>query len=180
MKWIKSYRVFESLKDELNIEEVDDRLIDFKHLGFSVEIGVSSSIILDFDKKRLERSQTQNVIDLVNKYHIKSSEIDHYNSGISKSSLTIGLKSTEYINLSINDLTSVYDDFCYYLEQAWGLKPNYIHILRLNLKTNTGGGYVGQFLYFKDFESIREFLQVKNSTDCDNIEVSGFHLGFYK
>lgn len=184
MKWIKTFKIFESLKDTVNIEDIEDRLIDFQHLGFNVVVSLSSSTILDFDKKRLERNLTNNVTNLANSYHIKSSEIDRYNSGITHNSLTIGLsglnKEESHINLNIDELTSVYDDFCYYLKQVYGLRPNYINVGSLSLRTNTGGGYEGRFLYFKDFQSIREFLKVKDATDMSNLKVSGFNLGFYK
>ena len=189
MKFIKPFNIFESLKDIIDIEEIEDRLIDFQHLGFSVVVSLSSSTILDFDKKRLERSQTNNVVDLADSYHIRSSEIDRYNSGISHNSLTIRLsalnKEESHINLNIDEFTLVYDDFCHYLKQVYDLKPNYINIESLSLRTNSGGGYGGRFLYFKDFQSIREFLKVKVlvsniSTDMSNLKVSGFNLGFYK
>lgn len=51
MKFIKPFNIFESLKDNIDIEDIEDRLIDFQHLGFNVVVSLSSSTILDFDKK---------------------------------------------------------------------------------------------------------------------------------
>jgi hypothetical protein len=187
MKHIKRFTRFDLTKESVDwnseqfINDVEDRLVDFKHLGFGVVISQSSSTILDFDKKMQDVRYT----DEPNKFHIRSAEIDRYSSGISNISLTIGLllkdiSGTYNSNFNIDELETIYNDFASYLKEAFGLVPNYINIVKLEIKTTAVGTLYGQFLYFKDFESIRQFLISKNSADIDNIKITGINLGFRK
>lgn len=190
MKWIKTFKIFESIKQGIDwnsqqfLDNVEERLIDFKHIGFHVVVSQSSSTILDFDKKMQDVRYTDEPRE--NKFHIKSTEIDRYNSGISKTSLTIGLVPSPLSigsgphNFNIDELEIIYNDFASYLRDVFGLVPNYINIVRLTIKNTAGGSSIGQFLYFKDFQSIREFLVAKSSIDLDTLQATGFNLGFYK
>ena len=48
MKYLKVYKIFESLKDDINLLELEDRLIDFEHMGLNININIGNSAILDF------------------------------------------------------------------------------------------------------------------------------------
>lgn len=175
MKWIKPYNIFESLRNEINIEDIEERLIDFKHIGFDTDINLSSSIILDFDKK--------------DDFHIKASEIDDYNSGITKNSLTIQFNSEQYIQCNIDELETIYDDFTHYLNVDCGLVPNYIYFGNLNqVDLMSSRRPLLRAIYFKDFKSRREFLNLRAENlpiadadiDPKIIKTSGFTIGYYK
>lgn len=167
MKHLNDYNTFniKPVKENINLDE--DRLIDFKDLGFDVDINpTSSSIILDFNKKESENK---------NDFHIKASEIDDYNSGITKNSLTIQFNSEEYIKCNIDELETIYDDFTHYLNVACGLVPNYIYFGNVVMNRRA--------IYFKDFKSLREYLNLRaESADIDPkiIKTSGFTIGYYK
>lgn len=180
MKRLKTYKLFESL----NIDRVDieDRLIDFKQLGFDeVSIDESSSIILDFDRKETERQRRPNgLLFSGDQYFIRSNDIDVYKSGSTNNSLNIELKSASHLNLNLKELEYYYEEFSHYLRSVYGLIPNYIYVTRIDVYNTTGGGYGGQFLYFKNFDDIRKFLIAQKSIDTENIKVRGFNLGFYR
>jgi hypothetical protein len=176
MKWIKTFRIFESLKDEIDLEEVEDRLIDFKQLNFNVNLSLSSSLIIDFDKKERETG---------GQFYINSSELNKYLQSFNNNSFTVNLeaKSDQIELFNIDELDTYYNYFSSYLNSAYGLVPNYIYIKRIR------GGY-GGFLYFKDFQSIRQFLNDKERAnyhmtgrdpiDQNKLQIEAFSLGFYK
>jgi hypothetical protein len=180
MKWIKTFRIFESLKDEIDLEEVEDRLIDFKQLNFNVTLSLSSSLIIDFDKKERETGQ----------FYINSSELNKYVlQPFNNNSFTVNLeaKSGQIELFNIDELDTYYNYFSSYLNSAYGLVPNYIYS---KIKIfNRRGGY-GGFLYFKDFQSIRQFLNDKEQAnyhmtgrdpiDQNKLQIEAFSLGFYK
>ena len=162
MKWIKPYNIFESLRNEINIEDIEERLIDFKHIGFDTDINLSSSIILDFDKK--------------DDFHIKVSEIDDFNSGTTNNSLTIQFHSGQYIQCNVDELETIGDDLSHYLNETLGLIPNYIYFGNIDFNFNT------RAIYFKDFKSLRKYLNLRAGANIDpeNIKTSGFTIGYYK
>lgn len=180
MKWIKTFRIFESLKDEIDLEEVEDRLIDFKQLNFNVNLSLSSSLIIDFDKKERERVDNR-LKD--SQFYINSSDLYKYVSQpFNDHSFTVDLevKSGQIALFNIDELDTYYNYFSSYLNSAYGLVPNYIYIKRIHFRSITGGGHGGQFLYFKDFQTIRNFLEAKGCIDQNNLQIEGFNLGFYK
>lgn len=180
MKHLNDYNTFniKPLKENINLDE--DRLIDFKDLGFDVDINSSSSsIILDFNKKAENE----------NDFHIKASEIDDYNSGITKNSLTIQFNSEQYIQCNIDELETIYDDFTHYLNVACGLVPNYIYFGNLKqVDLMSSRRPLLRAIYFKDFKSLREFLNLRAENfpiadadiDPKIIKTNGFTIGYYK
>ena len=182
MVFIKSFRVFETLNDVIDRSSLEERLIDFQHLGLNnVVLSFNSSTVLNFGKKSEARSRAISIIELVNSYVIKSHEVSDCNVGISSNCLTIDLSpESGSVLLNLVEIGVLYEDLCYYLLRLYGLKPNYIFLSGLDVKTSTGGGFGGNYLYFKDFESIKEFLCLKSAFDKENIRVGLVHLGFYK
>lgn len=181
MKFVKPFGVFESLDGVVDRFQLEERLIDFQHLGLSnLVVAYTTNSVLDFEKKSEIRSRPTDVHDLCNSYVIKSHEVSGYNTGISSNCLTIGLSPVSgSLLLNLSEVGLLYEDLCYYLSSLYGLKPNYIFLSGLDVRTNTGGGF-GGYLYFKDFGSVKEFLCLKSAVDKENIRIGLVHLGFYK
>lgn len=160
MKWIKEFRLFES--NEWDMELIKERLIDLNHMGFKTSVSKSSSIIIDFERVNPEQFQRNPFI--------KSHEVAKYDGGMASNSLTIDAKSSTRIEINIDELESVYGDLCNFLESKYGLRPNYIYLL-----SSTGIQYV----YFKNFSDIKEFIEVSQPTNPNVIETDGLTFGFY-
>jgi len=152
---MKYLRRFESL-DNISPDDIDEYLIDFIQMGFTTDILVGSSYILDFSKIDRDRD------------YIGSYEVDSYSKGISNSSLTIELKSNNKSNYKISDLEEAYDMLESFLN-GFGLSPNYI---MLSSSQN-------RFGYFENFEHIKRFSL--NSLRTPN-EINSYNItfGFYK
>lgn len=160
MKWIKEFRLFES--NEWDMESIKERLIDLNHMGFKTSISKSSSIIIDFERVNPEQFQRNPFI--------KSHEVAKYDGGMASNSLTIDAKSSTRIEINIDELESVYGDLCNFLESKYGLRPNYIYLL-------SSAGI--QYVYFKNFSDIKEFIEVSQPTNPNVIETDGLTFGFY-
>lgn len=149
-------RRFESL-DNISPDDIDEYLIDFIQMGFTTDILVGSSYILDFSK-----------IDK-DKDYIGSYEMDSYNKGISNSSLTISLRSNNKSSYKISELEEAYNMLESFLKDEFVLIPNYIML----------NGSINRFSYFENFDHIKRFSESGVRTP-NEINTYSIIFGFYK
>lgn len=127
MKYLKKYKIFESLIGEIELELIEHMLsLDFVPMGLDYDIGVGSSIVLDFDKLNKER-ESGNISSSNISIHV--SDIDLYRKGSTNKSLTIDLfKESKISEFDLDDFKDAYEIFSGFLKDEYNLIPNYIHV----------------------------------------------------
>jgi hypothetical protein len=149
MKNIKSFKLFENLESEINLELLEDIIIDFIHMDLDYDIKFGSSSILDFDKLNKERE-----LGNISNISIHSGDIDLYRKGITNNELSIELfKESEISELNINNFEEAYNMVSSFLLNEYNLIPNYIYV-----------NYHWNYQYFENIKMLR-------------LEMFGGHLG---
>lgn len=165
MSHIKSFKVFEKWNaDEVDLDELEDIIIDFKQMGLDHEISFGTSVMVNFDKNNR----------FVGDEFIKASDLNLFSDGISKRSLSIGLfRSYDYNNTTcnINGFEESYNMISDYLKNEYGLIPNYIYF--------TGWPGKDKYIYFENVDMIRKWLS-KNTGGSDYFTFNKLTLGYYK
>jgi hypothetical protein len=139
MKYLKKFRLFESLEEEIDLVELEDILIDFEQMGLDYDIKVGSSIVIDWKLFNDDKQGGPKVL--------RSNEIDKYTRSFAKygNSLTIEFDSTGRHTYNLTETIEAYEMLKDYLFDNYDLIPNYIYI-------NYNWGY----MYFEDFDKIKE------------------------
>jgi hypothetical protein len=169
MKYLKRFN--ESNLHDISPDDIDDYLIDFIQLGFKTDIGVGSSLILDFDKSRNNGEK-----------YILSHSVDTYSKGIAKKTISIRLKSTKLSEYDISELEEGYHMLSSYLKSEWNLVPNYI-MLNTTLVNTTRqlSNSITRTYYFENFEAIRDVSNMENTPwDPGKFYSKDITFGFYR
>lgn len=143
MKYLKKYRLFESLEDKIDLDELEDYLIDFKQMDLNWDVNIGSSYIIDWDKvnKHIEN-------DVIRQCYLYSGEVSDYSDRIEGQSINIDLTYNNHIfSVDFNDLEEAYNMILNYLGDKYLLKPNYIYINQHWI-----------YLYFENFEAIKTWV----------------------
>jgi hypothetical protein len=149
MKRIKSFKLFENLESEINLELLEDIIIDFIQMGLDYDIKIGSSSILDFDKLNKERE-----LDDISNISIHSGDIDLYRKGKTNNGLSIDLFIESKISeFNIDDFEYAYNMVSEFLLNEYNLVPNYIYV-----------NYHWTYQYFENVDMLR-------------LEMFGGHLG---
>jgi uncharacterized protein Usg len=136
MKWIKKFKLFESLENKIDLNELDDVMIDFKQMNLEWDVKVGFSIVIDWEKFNKD-----NLIVLPSKH------IDRYIRNRTSDSLTIEFDyNTDSFEYNISDLEDAYDMLQDYLFETYDLIPNYIYI---NFHWN--------YIYFQNFNQLKYY-----------------------
>ena len=177
MKWLKSYKLFENLEDEINLSDIEDVLVDLKQMDLDYDIVVGSARVIDFSKLNSMLSATHLKEYRGRPAFIKSNEIDNFvKSYHSKNSLHIDIKNEDStkITFRLDDMEEAYNLISDYLKYEYDLIPNYIYV-------NIDWSYV----YFENFDKIRQsksFFKkdIKEDEELNYISVNKISFGFWK
>ena len=162
MKHLKKYKIFESLEDDLNKEELMDILIDFEHMGLTIELDYENTRILDFKGK-----------DSINAFHLphvgESYEalVIYLQEPKSKEDAVPGRPRSQEFIVDIDELEEIFEYMVKpYLEKQ-GLVFNYFY--------NTD---IHDFFYFESIEKIKKWMETKDLNG--KFKSTWFAIGFYK
>lgn len=170
MKHLKRYKLFENLESEIDLQELESILIDFKQMGLDADIKVGSSIVINWNWVNDEKTGGLK--------YLRSREIDRYTKSISNNSLTIEFSTPGIEEYNISETSEAYEMLKGYLFDNYNLIPNYISFHNPLV-----------FLYFEDFDKIRElkgedFSQFSYGHNLskieDTIKASKLIFGFYR
>ena len=164
MKYLKGYKLFESLEDKIDLNELEDILIDFKQMNLEWDITIGSSSIIDWDKLNGD------IEDDLNQCYLYSGEVSDYSKGIKNQSLNIDLSKESQISFyNIDDFEEAYNMVSDYLNEKYNLKSNYIYI-----------NHHWIYLYFQNLEAVRtwtlggEYLGKNFAGHPDFRNINGF------
>ena len=65
MKYLKNFKIFESLESKIDLQELDSLLIDFKQMGLEeldIDIKTGSSVIIDWNLFNDDKTGGQKVL----------------------------------------------------------------------------------------------------------------------
>lgn len=139
MKYLKKFRLFESLGEEIDLIELDHILIDFKQMGLDYDIKYGSSSVIDW-------------IEFNDVFHggskvLYASDVDKFTKSKTNNSLTIEFDTrTDIHEYNIDDTSEAYEMLKGYLNKEYDLIPNYIYI-----------NYHWNYMYFESFDKIKEY-----------------------
>jgi hypothetical protein len=143
MKYLKKYKLFESLESKIDLLELDSILIDFKQMGLEYDVKFGSSVVIDWNLFNDDKTGGPKVLH--------SSDIDKYAKSRTNSLLTIEFESTDRHTYNITETIEAYEMLKDYLFDNYNLIPNYIYI-------NSHWNY----MYFEDFDKIKEIEVTDN------------------
>lgn len=174
MKYLKRFN--EGLEG-INPDDIDDYLIDFLQLGFTSDIKIGSSLILDFSKLK---SEFKSIIDTS---FIPSYSVSDYTKGTTSKSLTIELRTPKgkKLEYDVDDVEEAYDMLCSFLNKEYGLIPNYIILYYVMLSSASSLGIPA---YFENFDKIRKLSGLSDvggpDWDLGKFKAIDITLGFYQ
>lgn len=141
MKYIKKFRLFESLESEIDLAELDNILIDFKQMGLTCDIKAGSSVVIDWKLFNDDKTGAPKIL------HTR--DVDKYGHKRTNDSLTIEFSNDDALvsqwRYNIEDTSEAYEMLKDYLFEYYDLIPNYISIF-----------YPSNYMYFEDFDKIKE------------------------
>lgn len=146
MKYLKNFKIFESLESKIDLQELDSLLIDFKQMGLEeldIDIKTGSSIVIDWNLFNDDKTGGPKVLH--------SREIDKYTKSRTSNSITIEFNTTDRQEYNISETQEAYEMLKDYLYDNYNLIPNYIYI-------NSNWNY----MYFEDFDKIEEIKFTDN------------------
>ena len=143
MKYIKTYKLFENLESKIDLQELESILIDFKQMGLDYDIGVGSSIVVDWN--------LFNDVKTGGPKCLHSREIDKYTKSKTSNSLSIEFNTSEPHTYNIDETSEAYEMLKDYLFDNYDLIPNYIYVT-----------YQWNYMYFEDFDKIKELRVTDN------------------
>lgn len=167
MKYLKKFRLFESLQEEIDLVELDHILIDFKQMGLDYDIKSGSSIVIDWIEF--------NDVNYGGSKVLHSSGIDKYTKSMTNNSLTIEFTTNYIQDYNIEATAEAYEMLKGYLNKEYDLIPNYIYI-----------NYHWNYMYFEDFDKIKEYKNIFSksdvigSSDKNIFKSHKLIFGFYK
>ena len=169
MKFIKKFRLFESLSEEIDLVELEHILIDFEQMGLDYDIKYGSSVVIDWNLFNDDKTGGSKCLH--------SSEIDKYTKSRTNNSLTIEFTTNDYAHsYNINDTAEAYEMLKDYLFDNYDLIPNYIYV-----------NYHWNYMYFEDFDKIKEHkslfsgnTKIIGSKDHNIFKSHKLTFGFYK
>ncbi len=167
MKYLKKFRLFESLGEEIDLVELDHILIDFKQMGLDYDIKSGSSIVIDWIEF--------NDVNYGGSKVLHSSGIDKYTKSMTNNSLTIEFTTNYIQDYNIEATAEAYEMLKGYLNKVYDLIPNYIYI-----------NYHWNYMYFEDFDKIKEYKNIFSksdvigSSDKNIFKSHKLIFGFYK
>ena len=88
MKYLKNFKIFESLESKIDLSELESILIDFKQMGLDPDVKTGSSIVVDWNLV----NDVQTGRDFKS---ISSSEVDKYTKSRTSNSLSIEFDTNE-------------------------------------------------------------------------------------
>lgn len=142
MKYLKKFRLFESLEEEIDLIELEHILIDFEEMGLDYDIKSGSSIVIDW--------REFNDVKHGGSKDLHSSDIDKFTMSYTNNSLTIEFTTNDYSqDYNINDTSEAYEMLKDYLFDTYDLIPNYIYI-----------NYYLNYIYFQDFDKIKDYKNI--------------------
>lgn len=164
MKFIKNFSLFENLESEIDLKELEEIIIDFRQMNLDHDIKVGSSQVIDWsrvgpDQALLSPSLGDKFSEerFLNPNHGK---IDSHIKQISRNSLSIefiqkswslaGEHDQNLFRLELAEAEAAWEMTCEYLEENYGLRPNYILTQR---------GFT--LVYFKDFQHIKAHMETE-------------------
>ena len=167
MKYLKKFRLFESLQEEIDLVELDHILIDFKQMGLDYDIKLGSSIVIDW--------REFNDVKYGGSKELHSSDISKFSNSYTNNSLTIEFTTNDFAySYNIEDTAEAFKMLKDYLFDYYSLIPNYIYI-----------NYHWNYMYFEDFDKIKEYKNifskgVLGSEDKNIFKAHKIIFGFYK
>ena len=179
MKYLKKFRLFESLEEEIDLVELENILIDFIQMGLDYDIKTGSSRVIDWNLFNDDKTGGSKFVPAGS---LNSSDIDKYAKSRTGESLIIEFSTNDYAySYNINDTVEAYEMLKDYLFDNYDLIPNYIYI-----------NYHWSYMYFEDFDKIKEHKSLfsgvtKNSNfsfigseDHNVFKAHKLLFGFYK
>ena len=167
MKYLKNFRLFEGLEEEIDLIELEHILIDFEQMGLDYDIKSGSSIVIDW--------REFNDVKYGGSKELHSSDIDKFTKSRTNNSLTIEFPTNDFAySYNIEDTAEAYKMLKDYLFDYYSLIPNYIYI-----------NYHWNYMYFEDFDKIKEYKNifskaVLGSEDKNIFKAHKVIFGFYK
>lgn len=141
MKYLKKFRLFESLEQKIDLVELEHILIDFEQMGLTYDIKSGSSIVIDWKLFNDDKTGAPKILH--------SRDVDKYGHKRTNDSLTIEFSNDDTLvsqwRYNINDTSEAYEMLKDYLFDTYDLIPNYIYI-----------SYHMNHMYFEDFDKIKE------------------------
>lgn len=166
MKYLKKFRLFESLGEEIDLVELDHILIDFIQMGLDYDIKSGSSIVIDWIEF--------NDVNYGGSKVLHSSDLNKYTKSMTNNSLTIEFNTNYIQDYNIEATAEAYEMLKEYLNKEYDLIPNYIYI-----------NYHWNYMYFEDFDKIKEYKNIFSqgalgSEDKNIFKSHKVIFGFYK
>lgn len=166
MKYLKKFRLFESLGEEIDLIELEHILIDFIQMGLDYDIKAGSSSVIDWIEF--------NDVNYGGSKVLHSSGIDKYTKSMTNNSLTIEFTTNYIQDYNIEATAEAYEMLKGYLNKEYDLIPNYIYI-----------NYHWNYMYFEDFDKIKEYKNIFSqgalgSEDKNIFKSHKLIFGFYK
>jgi hypothetical protein len=168
MKYLKKFRIFEGLSEEIDLVELDHILIDFKQMGLDCDIKSGSSIVIDWIEF--------NDVNYGGSKVLHSSDISKFTKSTTNDSLTIEFTTNDYAySYNIDDTLEAYEMLKDYLFDNYKLIPNYIYI-----------NYHWSYMYFQNFHELKTYKNIFSesdiigSSDKNIFKSHKLIFGFYK
>ncbi len=172
MKYLKKFRLFESLEEEIDLVELEHILIDFEQMGLDYDIKYGSSSVIDW--------REFNDVKHGGSKELHSSDIDKFRKSFTNNSLTIEFTTNDIQDYNIENTAEAFKMLKDYLFDNYDLIPNYIYI-----------NYHWNYMYFEDFDKIKEYKnifskgrygisRVLGSEDKNIFKAHKVIFGFYK
>jgi hypothetical protein len=180
MKYIKKYKLFESLESKIDLLELDSILIDFKQMGLEYDVKFGSSVVIDW---HLFNRFMKGLENEYKRPFISSSGVDKFHSIKTNNSLTVELTNSdnptrELSEYNIEETKEAYEMLKSYLYDNYDLIPNYIYI-----------NFHWDYLYFENFDRIKEHKNIYpeghsgiifGSDDKNKFKAHRLIFGFYE
>lgn len=168
MKYLKKFRLFESLSEEIDLVELEHILIDFEQMGLEYDIKYGSSIVIDWNLFNDDKTGGPKILP--------SKDIDKYTKSRTNNSLTIEFNTTDKHTYNIIETQEAYEMLKDYLFDNYDLIPNYIYI-----------NHHWTYNYFEDFDKVKEYkasavgsMSNFGSEDKNIFKAHKLVFGFYK
>lgn len=168
MKYLKNFRLFEGLMDEIDLVELEHILIDFKQMDLDYDTKTGSSIVIDW-------REFNDVFHGGSKV-LHSSDISKFTKSTTNDSLTIEFDTNEIHSYNISDTSEAYEMLKDYLFDNYDLIPNYIYI-----------NYHWNYMYFENFDELKAHKNIFSkasdtfgSSDKNIFKAHKVIFGFYK
>lgn len=167
MKYLKKFRLFESLEEKIDLIELEHILIDFEQMGLDYDIKAGSSAVIDW--------REFNDVKYGGPKVLYSSDVNQFTKSRTNNSLTIEFTTNDFAySYNIEDTSEAYKMLRNYLFDTYDFIPNYIYI-----------NYHWNYMYFEDFDKIKEYKDifskgVLGSEDKNIFQAHKVIFGFYK